>query len=89
MALDKFQGMEHALNAPSHRWVTITPNNDADLTEVPKFLMIGGTTAGTIVCVGSDGVESTFYGEKGAKLEVRPHRIKATGTTASPIIACY
>src|SRR5690606_28254388 len=87
MAIDRFQGLEHALNAPSHRWLEVTPSNDADLEEVPKFIKIGGT-GGTVRMHGNDGVAVTFTVSAGEKLECRPWRVYATGTDVD-VFACY
>jgi hypothetical protein len=88
MALDQMQGHEFTLNAPSHRWVLITPDDANDLVHVPKFIKIGAT-GGTIRMHGKDGVAVTMTVVAGEKLECRPHRIYLTGTSATTITACY
>lgn len=88
MALDRMQGLELALNTPAHRGLTITPDNDADLAEVPKYIKIGAT-GGTLKMHGNDGVAFTLTVVAGEKVEFRPHRIYATGTTATTITALY
>lgn len=88
MAKDSYPGTDEILSAPASRFEEVTPDDSNDLDEVPKYLYIGAT-AGDVVLVDKDGNEATFRGEAGQQILVRPRRVKATGTTASPIIACY
>jgi hypothetical protein len=95
MAKDSFPGNVNALSAQAHRWAVVTPNDGADLPlGVPKAIHIGGGSGdpgeGSIVCTDGDGNTATFFGRQGDFLPIRPHRIRATGTTANlVIIACY
>lgn len=93
MAKDDFPGLATALDAPAHRWLTVTPSDSADLPGgAPKCIHIGGgaVTEGSIVCRDKDGNNSTFFGKQGDFLPIRPHRILSTGTTVSlNIIALY
>lgn len=88
MSVDNFPGLQSSISAPAHSWAVVTPSDSADVAVIPKFIMVGAT-GGTVTCLGSDGVSATFTAAAGQRLDIRPARIMATGTTATPIIACY
>ncbi len=83
--INEFPNERPGVGDSADRWVTLTPHNSNVLPFKPKGIHVGAT-AGTIVCVDEAGNESTFYGGAGAFLPIRPRIIKATGTTATPII---
>ncbi|MEL6323013.1 MAG: hypothetical protein AAFU82_04105 [Pseudomonadota bacterium] len=63
----------------------ITPNDDADLTSLPKGIYIGGTgDLAVIMPDGSTGVFVQMLG--GGTYPIRPARILQTGTTATGIV---
>lgn len=86
-AVDNFPGQGAGVSAPSDRFLVITPDDDNDLAEIPKFLYIGAS-AGTVVCRDKSGNQATFHGAAGQKLEIRPVRILES-STATTIIGCY
>jgi hypothetical protein len=69
----------------AERHAVLTPHDTELLPFYPKAVVCGAT-AGTVVTVDKDGVEATYWLEAGQVLPVRPRRIKATGTTATPLI---
>lgn len=87
MAEDKFQGQGQSLNSIGKRFRPITPDDDLDLEEIPKYLLVG-ETAGTIVCIDQDGNTSTAYGGEGQLVALRPTRILES-STASEIIGVF
>lgn len=90
MANDKYQLQTEKALDYSDSWVAITPDDNVDLPNgAPKFIMVGAT-GGTITCLDRSGNSATFQVAAGGRLlGPRPHRVKATGTTATPIYACY
>lgn len=91
MAKDNWYAKD-GVDLQGRRWAIITPDDANDLTEIPKALYVGGT-AGNITMIGVDAsVAATGVAwpvAAYALLPVRPRRILATGTTATPIIAIY
>lgn len=87
--LDRYQSAKDALSAPSHRGAVITPDDDNDLEELPKYLYIG-ETAGALVLRGSDDEDVTFFTTAGQILLFRPKRVLETGSAVGiDVIACY
>ena len=82
---DNFSKNNKGLTAPADRAVAITPNDSTDLADVPRAIYVGG--AGNIVAT-INGGDVTFNGaQAGTILPIRPTRIKATGTTATGLVA--
>lgn len=69
------------------RWAAITPSDTAPLAPVPVAVYVGG--AGNVVAIGDDGVAGTFAVVAGQVLDIQPHRINSTSTTATGLIALY
>ncbi len=77
---------------PATRAVAVVPNDGVDLTETPRALYIGGD--GNISMIGLnapvDAPGVTWNNVKaGTIIPFRPRRIRATGTTATGILAIY
>jgi hypothetical protein len=86
--IDNYPGTDKSLSGPSRRFATITPHDTNALAELPKYLYVGAT-AGAVAIIDHDGNTVTLYAAAGQPLYVRPNIVKSTGTTATPIIACY
>lgn len=86
MATDK---SGDGLGAPAIGAFAITPDDDTDLTIVPRALYVGG--AGDIVVnMFRDGTAITFVGvTAGTVLPIRVLRVKSTSTTATSILGLY
>jgi|JI102314A2RNA_FD_contig_41_454168_length_921_multi_2_in_0_out_0_2 hypothetical protein len=76
------------LNFSFTRWVAVTPNDNADLAEMPRALYIGGAGDITMTCMGA-AAPVKFDSVPLGILLVRPVRIMATGTAATEILALY
>jgi len=64
----------------------VTPDDSNDLAYVTRALWIGA--GGNVVVIMQDGNEATFENvPPGYELRIRVPRVKATGTTATPILA--
>lgn len=81
---DSYPGQDASILAFGDRWELITPNDDADLSQRYKYVVCGATP-GAVACVDRNGTDGTFYLVAGQTLPVRPTRIKATGTVATPL----
>lgn len=81
----------HAANLESPAWTAaaVTPNDAADLARVAtRGLYIGGDGDVSVVMAGGGTI--TFAGLLGGSiLPVRVDRVRATGTTATGIVALY
>lgn len=71
---------------PGVRWEAVTPDDDSVYSDPPRSLWVGGR--GNVSLVGSDGVIAVFEGVQGT-LPMSPTRVRATGTTATGIIALW
>lgn len=83
MARDQFPS-RGALDSATDAYA-VTPNNDADLADVPRALWVGG--GGNISLVMASGTVTLEAVPDGTLLPVRPSRVRATGTTATAIVA--
>jgi hypothetical protein len=76
----------NALDAYSDQFEAITPNDDNDLPRLYKAVVVGGT-GGAVVVHNHLGATVTVWGVAGMPLQgVRPRRILAAGTDATPLI---
>lgn len=77
------------VSAPADSAVVITPDDNTDLVNNTKSIYVGGTGNLSVVMLG-DGSTVLFSGiPAGAILPIQVKRIRATGTTASLIVALY
>jgi hypothetical protein len=82
---DPFAELSKGRTTIAETHAVITPADGADLPFYPKAVVCGAT-AGTVVVTDKAGVDATYWLEAGQTLPIRPVRIKATGTTATPLI---
>jgi hypothetical protein len=89
VAEDRYKLAPTDMGSPATQAVAVTPDNTTDLaTGVTRALYVGG--AGNLVVTMANGVDATFTGvAAGTYLPVRVGRVKATGTTATAILALY
>lgn len=83
---DKFNSND-GVTGPSRNPYPVVPNDGAALDPVPKALRVG--TGGTIVLRGVDAsVDVTLQNvANGETIDIRALYVRATGTTASGIVA--
>lgn len=72
-------------NLPADFAVAVAPDDNIDLANVARSLYIG--TTGNLVVITAAGNTVTFNAVPVGILPVRVSRVKATGTTASNILA--
>lgn len=87
MPFDRFGSMSDTAVSPSTRPYTITPSDTEELPETPKGLYVG--TGGTVVLRGVNGAADVTYKNlgDGSYIAVRARYVRATGTTATDLVA--
>lgn len=89
MAADQWSQMQNAPGtgaAACESAAAVTPSDTVDLTNTSRSIFVGG--AGNVVAIMFDGTTVTFTGvTAGTILPIRATRIKATGTTATNMVA--
>ncbi len=86
-ASDRFPGAEDLLSPACHA-VEVVPSDTESLPFMSKRLWVGGAGNVTLVTAGAETVEYAAV-PAGAYLNVRATQVKATGTTATNIVAEY
>lgn len=86
MATDNFISMPSSRVDPTDDFSVITPDDNNDLTSLPKAIFVG--VAGDIVVHNKAGTSVTLTVAAGYH-PIRPHRVLSTGTTATGIIGLY
>ena len=85
---DAFSGAD-GVTAPATRGVAVAPHDVNALSDIPKALFVG--VGGDVVARGiADSADVTFRNlASGSVLPFRAKFVRATGTTASAIVALY
>ena len=84
--LDPFRFSDDNAAHPARRAFAITPDDAAELPFLPKALLVGG--AGVVVLRAVDSAaDVTIPVAAGQILPIRAQFVRATGTTANPIVA--
>lgn len=84
---DEFQTFADSVSGPATRVAAVVPHDVDPLSEIPKALFVG--TGGTVTLRGSGGGADVTFNNvgSGSYLLVRAQFVRATGTTASDIVA--
>lgn len=84
--IDFFKNYGDSAADPARRAFAVTPNDAAELTLLPKALLVGG--AGTVVLRPVDSTaDVTVAVVAGQIVPIRAQFVRATGTTATAIVA--
>ncbi|WEK43658.1 MAG: hypothetical protein P0Y64_02150 [Candidatus Sphingomonas colombiensis] len=77
------------ISSPARSAAAVSPHDTNALTDIPKALYVG--TGGTIVMRGVAGLADQTWKNvpNGALLPFRAQYVRATGTTATDILALY
>lgn len=86
---DVFSNRADDVSAPATRAMAVVPHDGQALADIPKALFVGG--GGNVVVRGvAGGGDVTFVGlAAGSVLPFRASHVRATGTTATHIVALY
>ena len=86
---DAFARSADSVFAPATDAVAVTPHDTNPLANIPTALFIG--TGGTVILRGVNGAaDATFTNvANGTVLPIRASHVRATGTTASGIVALF
>jgi hypothetical protein len=87
MSLDLFQSIPSQLDSPARNAVAVTPNDGTDLVFQSRYIYVGG--AGTLSVIMAGGQTVSFTCAAGALLPIMADRVRATGTTATLIVALW
>jgi hypothetical protein len=83
--LDRFASQGPGPDGPAVRCFAITPDDEADLSELVRGLFVGG--GGAVAIVDMEGGTTVFAGvPSGTVLPVRVRRVRATDTTATALV---
>ena len=86
--MDKFEDFTSDLVAPAREGAEIAPDDGKDLPALPRAIWIGG--GGALSMVMADGGTVLLVGvPAGSLLPLRPRRIRATGTSATKLVALW
>ncbi|MBB5411914.1 hypothetical protein HDG34_005880 [Paraburkholderia sp. HC6.4b] len=84
--IDQFSNLRPMLDSPARNFFLIEPSDSEQLPERPRAIRVG--IAGDVAVIGDHGVEVLFENcYAGEVLPIRPIQIKASGTTASNLVA--
>ncbi|WP_298668007.1 hypothetical protein [uncultured Sphingomonas sp.] len=86
---DQFANSADSVSAPATRAVAVAPHDSNALSDIPKALYVG--TGGSVAMRGVAGNSDQIWKNvpNGALLPFRAQYVRATGTTASDILALY
>lgn len=84
---DDFSTFAETPGAPARNALQIVPNDDADLSVIPRCVM--ALTSGTMTATFQNGETVTVQIGAGQILPFRPVRILATGTTATGFVILW
>jgi len=87
-AIDPFTTYGVRPESPAINAAAVTPNDAADLTTASRAIYVGGAGNLTVVMLG--GATITFTGvAAGTIYPLRVARVRATGTTATGLVALW
>tara|TARA_R110000787_G_scaffold99975_1_gene204778 strand:- start:186 stop:446 length:261 start_codon:yes stop_codon:yes gene_type:complete len=82
---NKFEELEREATAPASDAFAVTPSDSVDLAFIARSLFIG--VAGTVSVITKEGTTVSFTLPAGFILPLEVSRVRATGTTATGIVA--
>jgi hypothetical protein len=77
------------LSEPAVNAVAVTPDDNNDLADVTRFLYVGGTGDVTVNMLGTGSAIQLKAVPVGTLLPIWVTRVKATGTSATNLVALY
>lgn len=89
MPNDRFEGFAPSPSGPYRRAVTVTPHDTNDLAEIANALYVGDGGKDIEAILADDVDPVTLKAVPAGVLPVRVRRVRATGTTATSVVALY
>ena len=86
---DAFTTFAPPLNGPAAHAQAVTPNDGGDLPTAARFLYVGVAGDVTLDTVGGETAVLFKAVPARTQLQVRAQRVRATGTTATQIVAMW
>jgi hypothetical protein len=92
VATNRFSQADAAILSPYTRAVTITPNNNEDIAELPRAIMChsaghgNNTYSHVTLMLAEDTTGTLVHFENGTILPLRARRIMSTGTDADAVV---
>jgi hypothetical protein len=87
-AIDDFANYAAVQGGPARHAVAVAPNDGVDLTNVTRWIFVGGV--GNLTAIMADGTTVLLTAvAAGTLLPLAATRVKATGTTATLIVALW
>jgi hypothetical protein len=87
-ATDDYVELTFPPSGPCRRAASVTPSDSSDLSNVSRYLYVGGTGDITATSQGGDSIVFKAV-PVGTVLPVALSRIKATGTTATNLVVIW
>ena len=86
---DQFSSHGDSVSAPATRAVAVAPHDVNALADIPKALFVG--TGGNVTMRGAGGGADVLFKNvpDGSVLPFRAQFVRATGTSATDIVALY
>jgi hypothetical protein len=86
-AVDNHAGFSDAANLPAMNAAAVTTSDTVDLANVTKAIYVG--VSGDVAVIMANGQTVTLKAAPVGYLAIRIRRVKATGTTATNIVALW
>lgn len=85
---DKFEGSAQSVLTPAENAFAVTPHDSNQLQTLPKYLYVG--IGGRVTLRTRDAAGDVVFENvpSGGYIYARASHVRATGTTASAIVAC-
>lgn len=85
MPQDPFSSTD-SVTSPSRNWFDIVPDDNTDLSFVPKAIFVG--TGGDLVVASTSTDSEVIFRNvpSGSVLDIRPAAVRQTGTTAADLV---
>lgn len=84
---DLYANQAPSLDSPAMTAAAVTPNDSNDLAVTARALYVGGAGDLSLVLVGDTAAVTFAAVPAGSVLPLRVKRVRATGTTATAIVA--
>jgi hypothetical protein len=86
-AIDDYSSYTTPPAGPCRNAAAVTPSDTVDLADVSRYLVV--TVAGNVTVITQAGQTVAIPAAAGMPLPVAASRVKATGTTATGIVAIW